>query len=124
MGAYVAHKESWPDAQSICRALGGFLAEVHSSQQNDFIKALMANHSSDAIWLGADDLVVHGQYYWATSGTPVTAFSDWDVGEPEMTDEHCIELDVKKHGGKWNNDQCDHKQHFVCQRYQTTAVVG
>ena len=39
-------------------------------EENQFVYDVVANASGDhsTIWVGADDLVVHGTFYWANSG--------------------------------------------------------
>ena len=35
--AYIHEVESWPNAQSVCRALGGYLAEILSQQVTECV---------------------------------------------------------------------------------------
>ncbi|KAK3800588.1 hypothetical protein RRG08_014254 [Elysia crispata] len=39
-------KLSWSEAQNICSAYGGSLAEIHSTPESDFVKTLLNNASS------------------------------------------------------------------------------
>ena len=66
--------------QSACKALGGFLAEPLSVQEMNFIKK-MSNFSQQhkSVWLGGEDLLREGQWFWANSLTPVAEFTGgWD----------------------------------------------
>ncbi|XP_005098908.1 perlucin-like [Aplysia californica] len=107
--------------------MGGFVAEVYSDQENEFLKQMMRDHGSKTIWLGADDLIIEGKWYWATSGTSVDEYSDWAPGQPDSTatgDENCMEFNLESFGGHWNDDECDHHQRFICQKYITADVIG
>merc|ERR1712154_570883 len=119
--AYVHESKSWAEAGSVCRMLGGFLAEVQNSQQNNFIKMIMFDHRED-IWLGAHDLVFEGRWYWATSGNRV-GFTYWGPGQPNTGGRHenCMVFEYKS--GRWHDYPCDFKFPFVCQKPITSAVV-
>merc|ERR1712244_55326 len=72
--AYINLEQTWADAQATCTALGGFLAEVYTDVENEYLKQLMRDHGGDTIWLGGDDLVVEGTWYWAKSQTEIKEY--------------------------------------------------
>ena len=123
--AYVDKPESWFDAQSLCRATGGFLAEIQNVQQNDLMKKLLSdNKASSHIWLGGDDLFQEGKWFWAHSGIPVDDFTDWHAGQPDDANsgENCMQLHSS--WKQWNDGDCDIKVPFVCQKLMTSEVIG
>merc|ERR1712241_669728 len=123
--AYVDKPESWFDAQSLCRATGGFLAEIQDVQQNDLMKKLLSdNKASSHIWLGGDDPFQEGKWFWAHSGIPVDNFTDWHAGQPDDANsgENCLQLHSS--WKQWNDGDCDIKVPFVCQKLMTSEVIG
>ena len=127
--AYIDKLENWVDAASHCRSLGGFLAEPRTEQQNIYIRQLVAHHSAGAdsatVWIGGEDHVTEGHWYWAQSGAAVAGFTDWRQGEPSNSPpggEDCMEYRIPfLH---WNDRNCSVLQTFVCQRPLSDDVVG
>jgi len=123
---YVDKAESWPDAQSVCRSLGGFLAEPITTAQNDLMKKLMFESQSSHVWLGGNDLFQEGKWFWATSGLTISLSgndTDWAKDQPnDLRGQNCLELSSNL--GHWNDEDCDETHTFVCQRMITSTVVG
>ena len=131
--AYVDKPESWFDAQSLCRATGGFLAEIQNVQQNDLMKKLLSDNKASGVWLGGSDLFQEGKWFWTHSGIPVDDFTDWHAGQPDDANsgENCLNLPAV--WKQWNDADCDRKLPFVCQKLMpqqlpqkvmTSEVVG
>jgi len=123
--AWVDSKETWAGAQSVCRALGGFLAEIYTTQQNALVRQLVTSHGSTA-WLGGHDLLEEGAWRWAKSGNKMADYlTDWETGQPDNyhTEEDCLEFKVDY--DHWNDAVCNNKNSFICQKYSTSSpVVG
>merc|ERR1712241_1246297 len=121
--AYVDKPESWFDAQSLCRATGGFLAEGQTVEQNNLIKKLLHDHKAYAVWLGGSDLFQEGKWFWAHSGYPIEDFDDWRAGQPDDANggENCMNLPSK--WNHWNDGDCDTKYPSVCQKPILSDVV-
>merc|ERR1712241_25147 len=123
---YFGDKLKWQDAQDKCKSMGGFLPEILTKDDDDFIKKMVTDEDH-SIWLGADDNKENGKMVWATSGKLVSdGFEDWAPGQPDDDggkdgSENCMMFSVKS--GGWNDDQCDDKHRLVCQA-PTGAVVG
>lgn len=125
------------DAQGRCyQGLQGYLVNIDSSDEDEFIFALMGGASSISgfsAWIGAADVTVEGTFSWIgpdnldrpfyCSGVAVGgAYSHWAQGEPneggfKLLTEDC----VSKYGGSfgsgvgsWNDQNCYVKnQYFV-----------
>jgi len=69
-----------------CGRAGGFLASVHSLEENEFIGSLIQSHFA---WIGLErgsDL----SFGW-TDGTPLD-FNGWREGQPDGADENCVQI--------------------------------
>ena len=72
--AFVKETKTWADAQTVCKAIGGYLVEIKTEAQNRYVESIMFEHPAQQdIWLGATDLVSEGDWFWATSDTNVSA---------------------------------------------------
>ena len=73
--------ESWFKSRDVCRAFGGELLSITSSQEFYFIKnLLLSNISAGAIWLGLNDLLKEGIWEW-TDKSPLN-LANWIDGQP------------------------------------------
>merc|ERR1712156_831221 len=116
--AFVSEAKTWFDAQTVCKAIGGSLAEIKTEEQNFFVEGILYEHQGLSVWLGASDLVEEGKWYWATSDIPLSeGFTYWTPGQPDNAangKENCLEFwDSHR---RWNDRTCDTKQAFVCQK--------
>merc|ERR1711963_730422 len=129
----VRHHETWGAAQAYCRAVGAYLAEVSNQQENDFIKAMVtATADKEPLWLGGTDLFSEGNWVWARN-LEVFDYDDWNTGEPNNAghsadlsdpDEGCLEMLNGNAGHRWNDQACDVKKYFVCERDNGSNLVG
>ncbi|MBN3290152.1 LADD protein, partial [Polypterus senegalus] len=75
-----------------CVSLGGNLASVHSSGDNQFITSLIKRSDSHepASWLGGSNCVRTSSWLW-TDGSQWD-FTNWNPGEPNNAhgNEHCL----------------------------------
>merc|ERR1711860_138619 len=120
---YVHLPETWFDAQSACKAVGGFLAEPMSTQQDIFLKGIAAAPNAKVVWLGGEDLMQEGKWFWSHSQIPIDGktYDDWLPGEPNNShDENCMHQ-VNSH---WNDISCDNKYAFICQRPLSSEIIG
>ena len=68
---------TWQDAQSWAVSVGGNLATIRSTSENEFLKTAFPKTDN---WIGFTDTEVEGVWKWV-SGEPVT-FTAWLPGEP------------------------------------------
>merc|ERR1712154_83267 len=122
--AFVSEAKTWFDAQTVCKAIGGYLAEIKTEEQNLIFEGILYEHPGVSVWLGATDLVEEGKWYWATSDIPLSeGFTYWIPGEPNnaANNENCLEfLDGHR---RWNDRTCNTKRAFVCQK-PVQPIVG
>merc|ERR1711879_548322 len=109
---------SWGGAASLCRVFDSNLAEIESSEENDFLKNLALNRSYRALWIGGTDIFSEGQWIWSGSKMPIQEFTDWFPGEPNMADgpsaEDCLQFFAAERM-QWNDETCSMTFPFVCE---------
>ena len=90
---------TYEEAAKICCQEGGFLASIHSLEDN-LIAASMLNFEA---WIGFSDGGIEGTFAW-NDGSEVD-YTNWIGGEPNDwgTGEDCT---VIKPGGGWNDESC------------------
>ncbi len=73
---------SWTDAEAEAISLGGHLATVRSSAENQWIidTFTLSGSQNRRLWIGLNDAAIEGTFVW-TSGEPVS-FTYWASGEP------------------------------------------
>jgi len=114
--------QTWVEAQAACKSLGGFLAEPTNQQQDVFIKGVASLHDVTTVWLGGEDLMDEGKWFWSHSQTAVEEYTDWLPGEPNniANNENCMNL----YHNHWNDDNCEKKFPFICQENLDADVIG
>merc|ERR1712241_1087398 len=127
--AYIEEPSRWAEAEAVCKALGGYLAEIHNKQENDAVEKIVSQHDK-IVWLGGHDLITEGKWAWASSSLTVdgTEFSDWATGEPndDHHEEDCMEFypNRKSGTGHWNDRRCGYeKNSLICQKRPDATVV-
>lgn len=73
---------SWTAAEAEALTLGGHLATVRSSAENQWLidTFTLSGTENRRLWIGLNDATTEGTFEW-TSGEPVT-FTNWTTGEP------------------------------------------
>lgn len=102
----------WPDAEEVCRTLGGHLVTITSPEEEKKIIDYLNTTDLEVIWLGGNDLSVHGQYEWVT-GEPMD-WDNWPPGEPDNLNdlEHYMVLHKQNGIWVWNNARVDTNTFF------------
>ncbi|MCX5745206.1 MAG: C-type lectin domain-containing protein [Proteobacteria bacterium] len=110
------------DARGACGALGMHLAFVRSAADEATIASL-ASGMDVAIGLG--DELVEGAFAW-DDGTPLGAYTDWHVGEPNnggnVYEEDCVVYAGARVGSQWDDRPCapppvgSGAYAYICQR--------
>ena len=109
-------KVAWQDARDKCLEVGGYLAEVDTAEENDFLRT-MAHERNIELWIGGSDLDKEGLWQWSYSKENVSsAFNGWGPGEPNGgIRENCIHMySIKKY--KWNDVSCSNKYAYLCEK--------
>ncbi len=70
----------WTEARSLCQEYGSALVTVNDAQEDQWISQQMGNRGWGAVWMGASDGAVEGQFVWM-DGSPV-GYAAWRDEEP------------------------------------------
>lgn len=102
----------WPDAEEVCRTLGGHLVTITSPEEEKKVIDYLNTTDLEVVWLGGNDLSVHGQYEWVT-GEPMD-WDNWPPGEPDNLNdlEHYMVLHKQNGVWVWNNARVDTNTFF------------
>jgi len=104
--------KNWNDAKLECEKIGGYLAVVESTDEQN----LLAGKITGDTWIGGRQ----GSYpdkdtnaVWERENS--ACFKKWAGGEPSSMNEGCVEM-VKSKNGDWNDADCNNGKDFVCER--------
>ncbi|PVD27907.1 hypothetical protein C0Q70_10482 [Pomacea canaliculata] len=99
------------DSMSLCRALGGYLTEITSAAENNFVRNLIGRNSA---WMGINDILRNGRWVLTSSGRPLP-YANWARGEPNNHggSETCGQMFPN---GRWNDHRMSHAIPSVCER--------
>ena len=118
--------ESWSDARSACKKMGGYLACITSEREQQFIESL--NYWNDRLWIGG---FREGYYNWQWVSGEEWSYTNWAAGEPNnsgnvVPDENCIAL-WPQQWNDLNNYNLYEQSGFICEWEKGTqngVVVG
>jgi len=121
---------SWIEAQEECEKIDGYLVEVLSEKEQEFLKTeinyLQTFLGSHNYWIGATDLGKEGEWFWMTSRIPVS-YTSWSGKRPNFQNgnsDDCILLDCSNGNSDclWRDDSCHedklgpYSTSFICQK--------
>ena len=103
----------WSDARRTCQMLGGDLAIIKSTDENNFVFTLLKKQKTITdwgVWLGfvrkADN-----KFYWIDDTPLAKGYTAWASRQPDNSggNEKCGNMfgSTKGVGGKWNDLPCD-----------------
>ncbi|BFZ21805.1 hypothetical protein BsWGS_24844 [Bradybaena similaris] len=126
--SFVREKVGWPAAVSLCREYGGYLLEINSKEENDWIVSQIKGRKFEYSWLGASDMIKEGTFRWMTNNELVGNAPYFEPGQPNnlAKGEHCLAIDGLNYHYKWVDDECENVKTFVCEkatkRYGTNCI--
>jgi hypothetical protein len=109
----------WPESRGLCEQYGSVLVTINDGQEDQWIANQMANRGWGAVWIGASDAAVEGQFVWL-DGSPV-AFSAWRDQEPNDAGNggadggaDCAARVIGDNPG-WVDRSCADEYAFICE---------
>ena len=109
-------KRSWKEAEAFCRAMDARLAKIDSENKSSFINTLVSNvNSGFGYWIGLTDAEMENQWKWSDR-TPLGPYANWKDGEPNELQHHVQEDCVVLTDGGWNDNSCDNRFKFICEK--------
>ncbi|XP_025099014.1 perlucin-like protein [Pomacea canaliculata] len=117
--AYIPHSLTWSDAASLCRTLGGYLVQITSAAENNFVRNLIGGKN---VWLGINDILQDGRWVLTTTGKPLP-YSNWEAGQPNNIGgtETCAQMSST---GLWHDNTISSQMPSVCERSATPFMVS
>jgi len=116
-------KAYWNDAQDDCKELhaDAHLVRPYTQEIDDFIISQVST-TEDNFWNDINTLENSGSFQWQFSNGEDITYTNWGGNEPNgggwsclyNCDEDCTMYYSRK-GHKWNDENCDQKNRFVCQ---------
>ena len=96
---------NWDNASSIAVGLGGYLVNISSNQENNFLLNNISGVSY--VWLGLNDAAIEGTYVWSNGET--NSYTRWASGQPDngsFFDDDAVALCVSNYScsnqrGRW-----------------------
>lgn len=111
---------SWFYAKSACETVGGRLASIETSQEDNYLRDTLKRLYTSAemyhSWIGATCLRTIGQFRWAHNDTLAKYFG-WYSGQPNNAGgtEHCVAM-RRDWGYAWDDLYCTGlASRFICE---------
>lgn len=98
---------SWKDAKAYCESIGGYLATITSSAEQQVVKELISKGEKAQYWLGATNEDSLNEWKWVT-GEDFTYWADTITFETNDNGEYYLQIQRHNWGnesylGYWNN---------------------
>ncbi|XP_023264465.1 macrophage mannose receptor 1-like [Seriola lalandi dorsalis] len=109
---------TWAEARADCVNQGGDLLSITDPFEQAFIQGVIqASPTGISLWMGGHDSVTEGGWEW-TDGSPFR-YIRWSAGNPDnYQGEDCLSIYIN--GGYWNDDNCEYKRGYICERRGNT----
>ncbi|MFO0826705.1 MAG: lectin-like protein [Phycisphaerales bacterium] len=100
---YLIGLASWPRANTKAGSLGGHLATITNSTENEWVRANLANYGGvpREVWIGLTDTASEGTFVWVT-GEPLS-YTHWNSGEPNDSGGNEDYVEMFPTAGLWND---------------------
>ncbi|GFR85113.1 C-type mannose receptor 2 [Elysia marginata] len=113
-------KDVWY-ARRKCRELDGYLVEVTTQEENDFVKDLVSRTAADDVsgaYLGVQKFSRQGAWELYTTGTPASYFDFATVSKVQTSSVYSCAVFDRASDWSWVAQSCDSQQgmRFVCER--------
>ncbi|BFZ25386.1 hypothetical protein BsWGS_28425 [Bradybaena similaris] len=114
---------TWGEAQAICQAYNGTLAEVETFAENQFLKNIARAKQAQVTYLGGTDMFAEGVWQWPSTGRKFS-FVDWTAGDPDNYGgaQHCLVFH-RDYNYQWDDDYCNRIGNFICEVIPSQRVV-
>ncbi|KAK5879066.1 hypothetical protein CesoFtcFv8_024411 [Champsocephalus esox] len=109
---------TWADARADCVNQGGDLVSITDPFEQAFIQGVIqVSPTGSSLWMGGHDSVTEGGWEWM-DGAPFR-YIRWSAGNPDdYYGEDCLSIFINN--GYWNDDNCDSKRGYICERRGNT----
>ncbi|CAH1251721.1 BCAN [Branchiostoma lanceolatum] len=107
-------QKSYKDAQKACKARGAHLADVKTKDLHNFLVKRIKKKAD--YWIGAND--INAEKKWKWSDKTELKYTNWYPGQPNNLrgNQHCGLMWHRDQGYRWNDDFCNKKKFFICEK--------
>ncbi|XP_068603331.1 CD209 antigen-like protein C [Brachionichthys hirsutus] len=118
----------WPESKSYCESKGGYLAIIHTAEEQTFLWDLLPRGHWNTFWFGITDEHTEDRWKWV-DGTPLVG-GFWEFGEPNNhIDEDCgyiVKTRVLKRVAirSWYDAPCSMDCRFICEKDMAGGAGG
>ena len=71
------YKASWYTAKATCNALGAYLTEIESQDEQRFVEDIKIRNHVALLWTGGTDFSQDGYWTWSQSKKPMNSYQYW-----------------------------------------------
>lgn len=112
---------SWEEAEKYCENLGGHLAVINNSEENNFLYSYMTGCGYKSAYFGYIDSSNNGIWRWIDNSD--SNYTNWANGEPNSYSEPYGMFYYKFTDGKWNDGVWgDDTTAFICEWDNNTST--
>ncbi|XP_062613937.1 perlucin-like protein [Saccostrea cucullata] len=120
---------TWDEAKLQCKSQGGYLTEIESRKENEWIINYLApaycTHRlwlQCVVWIGANDQENDWRFVWDWSRRGLT-FTNWRWREPNNynREEHCVAVTYPWQ--EWIDLRCWERRPYVCEKKRPTGSI-
>lgn len=104
---------SWSEARISCQQQGADLLSITKLHEQTYINGLLTGYSA-ALWIGLNDLDIHGGWQWADS-SPLK-YLNWETDQPNHAEEENCAVIRTESSGRWQNRDCSVALPYVCKK--------
>ena len=103
---------SWEEARDFCEALGGYLAVIGTSEENEMMFRFMKSSGVNEVFIGYSDSGNEGTWKWVSQ--EASDFVNWYPGKPDQKEQgnYCM-IPVKNADGTANENKSWQDAQFI-----------
>ncbi|XP_065183597.1 secretory phospholipase A2 receptor-like isoform X1 [Sycon ciliatum] len=125
---YFSGRVTWTSARSRCFKAGGYLIDILSQHEQEFVNAFAQQLHVHSFWMGLNSRLNSSVFVWDdgtlrghTLSTDASALN-WGLYEPNnrYSNEHCTETQAYP-SLVWNDVRCNTVRSYVCKRRMSTT---
>jgi hypothetical protein len=117
---YISTPKTWSAARSHCLDLGGDLATIKDSTEQE---AIANAFKAPSMWIGLNDMTTEGTFVWVDGSD--SEYRKWASGSPGTTYSNldCVELRNRPWASGWQDTICTDEQPFLCAKCGSVACI-